>query len=442
QCLTTHNVNCDTNNANPANSSDVIVHVPVTCQSAGTWSSPPVCEWSCNTTYCEYNDQCLTTRAVSCDGSSTPTNATVNIADVNIACANGSWMAPAECSWFCNLNYCDNNTNTCQYMLDEERFDTNTSSGVFGYSSFYGNIGAGMSVQLDNNFYLARFGFEFASLPAGTVMLLVIRDSAGNPLKTIRKQVVTANVGWFYWTTHFEMAANTTYIFTTQIENAYSLQIQSSVRGDTAASYPRGSAFSVRTTQDDLTDWSLWTNHSWDYHLHLIGYLNGGATIYSFETGTNSGYFGGDASPMRNVGNGQSVVPSANLLVSSFALNFTGTFHNTNEEVLTLNLRRRDGTILETFEAPLAPTYSGGWFPWDMGGIVLCDNEEYVFTAHVKNGLGRDIATGIRANASGGFNDGQGYAAVITTSPQSLDDWDEWYQNSTWDYHFRMEAGK
>jgi hypothetical protein len=47
-CIDRKSVNCDPNNGNPANSSDVPGMVTITYTTAGGWTAPAKCAWACN----------------------------------------------------------------------------------------------------------------------------------------------------------------------------------------------------------------------------------------------------------------------------------------------------------------------------------------------------------------------------------------------------------
>ncbi|MFH1807693.1 MAG: hypothetical protein ABIJ09_03030 [Pseudomonadota bacterium] len=119
QCLSSANVPCDTDNANPADSSDQITNVAVACLPDGSFTAPSDCAWTCNPYYCLEGGSCLSQKSVPCDtNNANPPNSTDVIANVNIACSGtGTWNPPAQCAWACNSNYCQEG-NTCVKKID------------------------------------------------------------------------------------------------------------------------------------------------------------------------------------------------------------------------------------------------------------------------------------------------------------------------------------
>ncbi|MCA9523645.1 MAG: hypothetical protein KC609_21865 [Myxococcales bacterium] len=109
QCLSSKQVSCSTSGTKPTSSSWTVQNVTVTCQPGGSFSSPAACSWSCDTGYCQDGaSQCLSSKQVSCSTSGTkPTNSSWTVQNVTVTCqSGGTFSSPSACSWSCNNNFC------------------------------------------------------------------------------------------------------------------------------------------------------------------------------------------------------------------------------------------------------------------------------------------------------------------------------------------------
>lgn len=113
-CVGSRSVQCDPNNSNPPHSNDTIANVTVTCQSNGTFSAPAACGWHCVSSYCLESGACLASKVVTCDiNNGNPANSSDTLAGVTVTCqANGSFTAPAPCAWTCKTGYYRNKAGT------------------------------------------------------------------------------------------------------------------------------------------------------------------------------------------------------------------------------------------------------------------------------------------------------------------------------------------
>ena len=74
---------------------------------AGNWTTPAKCAWNCNTDYEQSGNSCINSKLVPCDtNNSNPANSTDVAANVTVAYTTlGGWSAPAKCDWTCNQYY-------------------------------------------------------------------------------------------------------------------------------------------------------------------------------------------------------------------------------------------------------------------------------------------------------------------------------------------------
>ena len=105
-CINSREVQCDEDNANPANSTDTIANVTITYTTAGGWTAPADCAWSCNTDYTLEGGACINSKQVQCDTTTNPVNSTNTLANVTITYTTaGGWSAPAACAWSCDTDF-------------------------------------------------------------------------------------------------------------------------------------------------------------------------------------------------------------------------------------------------------------------------------------------------------------------------------------------------
>ncbi|HNT27486.1 MAG TPA: hypothetical protein PKH10_04815, partial [bacterium] len=82
-CINSKEVQCDEDNANPVNSSDVIANVTITYTSAGGWAAPADCAWSCDTDFALEGGACINQKDVPCDtDNANPLNSSDTIVNV------------------------------------------------------------------------------------------------------------------------------------------------------------------------------------------------------------------------------------------------------------------------------------------------------------------------------------------------------------------------
>ena len=101
--LNTKDVDCDINNANPANSEDIVVPVTINWV-IDAWEAPALCDFACLADFHLDNLLCESdTQQVSCDeANSNPVNSTDLIVDVDVIWDGSQYSAPELCAWACD----------------------------------------------------------------------------------------------------------------------------------------------------------------------------------------------------------------------------------------------------------------------------------------------------------------------------------------------------
>lgn len=105
-CINQKAVSCDTDNANPANSSDIVENVTIHYTDGGGWEDPELCGWECDGGYALEGDACINQKEVSCDtDNDNPLNSDDIVIDVTVTYDGTNWSAPADCAWECMEDY-------------------------------------------------------------------------------------------------------------------------------------------------------------------------------------------------------------------------------------------------------------------------------------------------------------------------------------------------
>ena len=116
-CINTKQIVCA--DSPPSGASTILPKPDVTVTWNGTsWSAPAQCPWRCNPTYCQEGNSCMQTKIVSCTevGSPPASNAHWIVADETLVCGSASteWPATPACTtWDCNSGSCLEGTNQC-----------------------------------------------------------------------------------------------------------------------------------------------------------------------------------------------------------------------------------------------------------------------------------------------------------------------------------------
>ncbi len=105
-CINQKDVQCD-DTTNPVNSTNTIANVTIHYTTDGGWESPVACEWECDTDFAEEGGACINQKDVQCDEDNTnPVNSSDIIANVTITYTTaGGWELPADCAWECDIDF-------------------------------------------------------------------------------------------------------------------------------------------------------------------------------------------------------------------------------------------------------------------------------------------------------------------------------------------------
>jgi hypothetical protein len=198
----------------------------------------------------------------------------------------GGWSTPALCPFSCNTDYCLTTSSTCvATWLDQISYATGTATHWFGGDDRTAigprSVGAGQSITPSSSVVMDRFGINidrgFTSsmngTPATTAVNLRLdrRTSAGAISATYTTVVPTTySGGWVYWTTPATtLAAGTEQIFTAWMTNAFTNPVNSGNVGDSNAGFTLGQGYSATVTSGDLASWASWSEHPWDFHFRI-----------------------------------------------------------------------------------------------------------------------------------------------------------------------------
>lgn len=175
------------------------------------------------------------------------------------------------------------------YSQDYEiKFDSLNASGWYGGDNRVGQtrtVGVAQSITIEQDITLESFAFYFTapfdSAVNGTgtghevTLKLNIRDSLGVILQT--NEVVVGDTftgGWVFWENlNLDINTPTKLIFSTYLAGAYDSNMVNSGQGcDLNAGYPGGERYGKDGTSDQqMEEWSDWSNHPWDSNFWLKG---------------------------------------------------------------------------------------------------------------------------------------------------------------------------
>ncbi len=197
----------------------------------------------------------------------------------------GGWSLPALCPWTCNPDYCNTGTACAATYLDQIAFTRNTANMWFGGDDRSGigprSVGAGQGVTPTTTVTMDRFGFNFqgaftcASTGAVSsqpnVLELDQRDGNGVIQATYTTTLAPAfQGGWVYWdTASTKLSAGSLYIFTSFLTTAFTWPVNTGIFGDSSAPYAGGSGYSGQVTSGDLKSWTSWGTHPWDFDFRV-----------------------------------------------------------------------------------------------------------------------------------------------------------------------------
>jgi hypothetical protein len=216
-----------------------------------------------------------------------PTNATTASTPsvISTYTTAGGWSTPELCPWTCNTDYCSTGAACAANYLDQIAFTVDTANMWFGGDdrSDIGprSVGGGQGVTPTGTITMDRFGFNlcgpFRYAAAGTpgsqpnTVELDRRDSSG-VIQASYTTTLAADFGggWVYWNTSpTTLSAGTLYIFTCFLTTAFTQKVNSGICGDQAAGYAGGSGYAGQVTSGDLTSWTSWSPHQWDFDFRV-----------------------------------------------------------------------------------------------------------------------------------------------------------------------------
>jgi len=225
-------------------------------------------------------------RTVSCTDQP-PTNSTTSSTPnvISTYTTAGGWSSPALCPWTCDTDYCNTGPACAPKYLDQIAFTRNTASMWFGGDDRSGigprSLGAGQGVTPSTTITMDRFGFNFQSAfsyastgslsSQPNVLELDRRDGNGVIQATYTTTLAaTFSGGWVYWdTASTKLGAGSLYIFTSFLTTAFTQPVNSGIFGDSSAPYAGGSGYSGQVTSGDLTSWTSWGTHAWDFDFRV-----------------------------------------------------------------------------------------------------------------------------------------------------------------------------
>jgi hypothetical protein len=198
----------------------------------------------------------------------------------------GGWSTPALCPFSCNTDYCLTASSTCVVTYsDQIAFMTQNASKWFGgddrTTAGPRSVGTGQSITPSSSVVMDRFGLAitdgFTSSQTGTpattaVNLRLDRRTSTGAISATYTAVVptTFSGGWVYFTTPTTtLAAGTQQIFTAWMTNAFTNPVNSGTPGDSATGFTLGEGYSAVVTSGDLIAWSNWSTHSWDFNFRI-----------------------------------------------------------------------------------------------------------------------------------------------------------------------------
>jgi hypothetical protein len=197
----------------------------------------------------------------------------------------GGWATPAMCPWTCNTDYCKAGAACAPTYLDQIAFLVDTADMWFGGDDRVDigprSVGAGQGVTPTGTVSMDRFafnlGYPFKYSTTGAlgsqanIVELDLRDASG----VIRASYTTTLAadfggGWVYWNTPTTtLSAGVLYIFTSYLTTAFVQKVNTGVVGDAAAGYAGGSGYAGQVTSGDLSSWTSWSQHVWDFDFRV-----------------------------------------------------------------------------------------------------------------------------------------------------------------------------
>jgi hypothetical protein len=160
-----------------------------------------------------------------------------------------------------------------------------------------------------------------------------------------------------------------------------------------------------------------------------------------FDTGSASGWFGGDDSNPRNVGYGQGVYIDNYVVITDFSFYFTSSFDypynpefTGHEVVLRLHIRDASGVVMGEYDCVVPASFSGGWVTWSDLDWSAVMGETLIFTAFLVDGYNTMLSSGAAGDMDAGYLNGSRYSNTGYTDTEMTEwagwgvhPWDSWF---------------
>lgn len=185
----------------------------------------------------------------------------------------GGWTSPTQCPWTCKSDYCLVANACVPQYVDVLSYTGGTSAFSYGYDvGLASYLGEGQGVTSASKVTIDRFGFNFRTgftstsgepITNPSQVQLDQRDANGQILASFTKALDTGfGGGWVFWDTpSTSLNANILYIFTSFLATADTQRANASIAGDTTVPSVAGGSYyyAIQTSTSDLTSWSFWS---------------------------------------------------------------------------------------------------------------------------------------------------------------------------------------
>lgn len=165
------------------------------------------------------------------------------------------------------------------------------------------NVGVGQRYTVPSNFTLTAVSVPFTYCGAPRSLTVPIRmdlrNSSGSILATQERSLDLSQMTdgcyaerWVRFPMQYQMVGGHTYNFTWWLPDGYSSSITLSSPGkynQGSDAFPGGTGLRAEALQDDLSNWSIWSPHTWDFLIDIEGAPLSLTTFHSF-TGSDGGF--------------------------------------------------------------------------------------------------------------------------------------------------------
>jgi hypothetical protein len=206
----------------------------------------------------------------------------------------------------------------------------------------------------------------------------------------------------------------------------------------------------VTTTYTTAGGWSLPAVCPWACNVNYCATASMTCVVtyvdqISYATGAASKWYGGDdrAGSSRSVGTGQSITPSAAVVMDRFGLAVNRGFSYASNgqpatTAINLRLERRTsaGAISATYNVVVPVDYADDWVYWTTPSTTLAAGTTQIFTSWMTNAFSNPVNSGTSGDSAAGFALGEGFSGSVTSG--DLTAWANWGTHP-WDFHFRIQ---